>query len=65
MFYCQNGEKYMVTQALRKMGLRRERLKIDWEGARILLNSKESVLTHDTENHGHTLAIRLEYKKGT
>jgi D-glycero-alpha-D-manno-heptose-7-phosphate kinase len=59
MFYCQNGEKYMVTQALRKMGLRRERLKIDWEGTRIMLNSKESVLTHDTENHGHTLVHQV------
>jgi D-glycero-alpha-D-manno-heptose-7-phosphate kinase len=45
MFYCQNGEKYMVTQALHKLGLRRERFKIDWDGARILLNSKES--SHD------------------
>jgi len=45
MFYCQNGEKYMVTQALHKLGLRRERFKIDWDGARVLLNSKES--SHD------------------
>jgi hypothetical protein len=39
MFYCQNGEKYMVTQAMRKLGLRRERFKIDWDGARVMLNS--------------------------
>jgi D-glycero-alpha-D-manno-heptose-7-phosphate kinase len=40
MFYCQNGEKYMVTQAMRKLGLRREMFKIDWDGAMVMLNSK-------------------------
>jgi len=46
MFYCQNGEKYAVTQAMHKIGLRRERFKIDWDGARVMLNSKES--SHST-----------------
>jgi D-glycero-alpha-D-manno-heptose-7-phosphate kinase len=42
MFYCQNGSKPAVIEALRKMGLRRERFHIDWDGARIMLNSKQS-----------------------
>jgi galactokinase/mevalonate kinase-like predicted kinase len=46
MFYCQNGEKYMVTLALHKLGLRRERFKIDWDWARVMLNSIES--SHST-----------------
>jgi len=40
MFYCKNGEKYAVTEGMRKLGLRREKFKIDWDGARIMLNSK-------------------------
>jgi D-glycero-alpha-D-manno-heptose-7-phosphate kinase len=40
MFYCQNGNKPRVTEALTRMGLRRERFNIDWNGARIMLNTK-------------------------
>jgi D-glycero-alpha-D-manno-heptose-7-phosphate kinase len=43
MFYCKNGSKARVSEALTKMGLIRERFNIDWDGARIMLNSKESV----------------------
>jgi D-glycero-alpha-D-manno-heptose-7-phosphate kinase len=42
IFYCENGKKEKVSEALKKMGLRRERFNIDWEGARILLNSNET-----------------------
>lgn len=42
MFYCQNGQKPRVVEAMLKMGLRRERFRIDWDGARIMLNSKQS-----------------------
>jgi D-glycero-alpha-D-manno-heptose-7-phosphate kinase len=45
MFYCKNGEKIKVSETLKKMGLRRERFNIDWEGARIMLNSKETWLS--------------------
>jgi hypothetical protein len=31
-----------VTEALRKMGLRRERFQIDWDGAKIMLNTRQS-----------------------
>jgi D-glycero-alpha-D-manno-heptose-7-phosphate kinase len=40
MFYCQSDKKVRVSEALNKMGLRREKFSIDWEGAKILLNSK-------------------------
>ena len=42
MFYCQNGSRPAVTEAMHKMGLRRERFQIDWDGARIMLNTKQS-----------------------
>ncbi len=42
MFYCENGKKANVSEALMNMGLRRERFSFDWEGARILLNTKET-----------------------
>jgi D-glycero-alpha-D-manno-heptose-7-phosphate kinase len=42
MFYCQNGSRPAVTEALRKMGLRRERFQIDWDGAKIMLNTRQS-----------------------
>jgi len=42
MFYCKNSDRVKVSSALKKMGLRRERFRIDWEGARILLNSRET-----------------------
>jgi D-glycero-alpha-D-manno-heptose-7-phosphate kinase len=43
MFYCKNGNKIKVTEALGKMGLRRERFQIDWYGARTLLNTNERI----------------------
>lgn len=42
MLYCPNGSKLKVAGALAKMGLRRERFQIDWDGARIMLNTKSS-----------------------
>lgn len=45
MFYCKNSAKVRVSEALKKMGLRRERFNFDWEGARILLNTKETWLS--------------------
>ena len=40
MFYCENNKKTRVSEALNNMGLRREKFNVDWEGAKILLNSK-------------------------
>ncbi|HXX59568.1 MAG TPA: hypothetical protein VEI27_02705, partial [Dehalococcoidales bacterium] len=45
MFYCQNGKKSTVSEALTGMGLRRERFGIDWDGTRIMLNTKNSWFT--------------------
>ncbi len=42
MFYCPNGRKPKVSEALVKMGLRKERFQIDWDGAKIMLNTKTS-----------------------
>jgi len=42
MFYCPNGTKPKISEALTKMGLRRERLRIDWDGVKIMLNTKIS-----------------------
>ncbi|MBN2097980.1 MAG: sugar kinase [Dehalococcoidia bacterium] len=42
MFYCQNGSKPAVMEVLHRMGLRRERFQIDWDGVRIMLNSRQS-----------------------
>ncbi|HXY74250.1 MAG TPA: GHMP kinase [Dehalococcoidales bacterium] len=43
MFYCADGKKTALSNALIKMGLRRERFGIDWDGARIMLNTKNSL----------------------
>ncbi len=40
MFYCANNQKPRVSEALKKMGLRRERFQFDFEGTKILLNTK-------------------------
>jgi D-glycero-alpha-D-manno-heptose-7-phosphate kinase len=40
MFYCPNSSKAKVSENLKRMGLRRERFNFDWEGARILLNTR-------------------------
>jgi D-glycero-alpha-D-manno-heptose-7-phosphate kinase len=39
MFYCKNGEKHKVIEAVRKMGLKWERFRFDFEGAKILVNT--------------------------
>jgi D-glycero-alpha-D-manno-heptose-7-phosphate kinase len=39
MFYCKNGEKHKVIEAVRKMGLKWERFRFDYEGAKILVNT--------------------------
>jgi D-glycero-alpha-D-manno-heptose-7-phosphate kinase len=43
MFYCQNGDRQQVTEAMRKIGLRQEKFQIDWDGARIMMNSEDPV----------------------
>jgi len=43
MFYCKNDEKNKVSEALKKMGLRRERFHVDWDGSRVLLNTEQSI----------------------
>ena len=42
MLYCPNGTKPKVSGALSKMGLRRERFQMDWDGVKIMLNTKTS-----------------------
>jgi D-glycero-alpha-D-manno-heptose-7-phosphate kinase len=42
VFYCPNGNKPKVSEALLKLGLRKERFQFDWDGARIMLNTKSS-----------------------
>jgi len=42
MFYCENGKRHAVTEALQKKGLRRERFQIDWDGSRVVLNTRQS-----------------------
>ena len=42
MFYCENGKKATVSGALSKMGLKRERFQFDWDGARIVHNTRAS-----------------------
>ncbi|MFC1928307.1 sugar kinase [Chloroflexota bacterium] len=42
MFYCENGKKTTVAEALSKMGLKRERFQFDWDGARIVHNTRVS-----------------------
>jgi D-glycero-alpha-D-manno-heptose-7-phosphate kinase len=39
MFYCKNGEKHKVIEAVQKMGLRWERFHFDYDGAKILVNT--------------------------
>jgi D-glycero-alpha-D-manno-heptose-7-phosphate kinase len=39
MFYCKNGEKHKVIEAIRAMDLKWERFHFDYEGAKILVNT--------------------------
>jgi D-glycero-alpha-D-manno-heptose-7-phosphate kinase len=39
MFYCHNGDKPRLTQAMVKLGLRRVSFRFDFEGAKILVNA--------------------------
>jgi D-glycero-alpha-D-manno-heptose-7-phosphate kinase len=39
MFYCKNGEKHKVVEAVEKMGLKWERFRFDFDGAKILVNT--------------------------
>jgi D-glycero-alpha-D-manno-heptose-7-phosphate kinase len=39
MFYCKNGEKLKVVEAIQKMGLKWERFHFDFDGAKILVNT--------------------------
>jgi D-glycero-alpha-D-manno-heptose-7-phosphate kinase len=39
MFYCKNGEKHKVVEAIQKMGLKWERFHFDFDGAKILVNT--------------------------
>jgi D-glycero-alpha-D-manno-heptose-7-phosphate kinase len=39
MFYCRNSDKSRVIEALRGMGLRWERFRFDFDGAKILVNT--------------------------
>jgi len=39
MFYCKNGEKIKVIEAVQRMGLKWERFRFDFDGARILVNT--------------------------
>ena len=39
MFYCKNGEKHKVVEAVEKMGLKWERFHFDVDGAKILVNT--------------------------
>jgi D-glycero-alpha-D-manno-heptose-7-phosphate kinase len=38
MFYCLNGSKVRLLQAMKKMGLRPEKFRFDFEGAKIVFN---------------------------
>ncbi|MFC1943378.1 sugar kinase [Chloroflexota bacterium] len=42
MLYCENGKKASVSEVLKNMGLRRERFQFDWDGARIVHNTRVS-----------------------
>jgi D-glycero-alpha-D-manno-heptose-7-phosphate kinase len=46
MFYCPNGKRPVLTESMTKMGLRREKFQIDWDGARIMLNTTTSSSSH-------------------
>ena len=39
MFYCQNGRKSKLIQAMQKVGLRWERFRFDHDGAKLLVNT--------------------------
>jgi D-glycero-alpha-D-manno-heptose-7-phosphate kinase len=39
MFYCKDGEKHKVVEAIEKMGLKWERFHFDFDGAKILVNT--------------------------
>ena len=39
MFYCKNGNKHKVIDAMQQMGLRWERFHFDLDGAKILVNA--------------------------
>jgi D-glycero-alpha-D-manno-heptose-7-phosphate kinase len=39
MFYCRNGEKSQVIEAVQRMGLKWERFHFDYDGAKILVNT--------------------------
>jgi len=39
MFYCRNGEKSQVIEAVQRMGLTWERFHFDYDGAKILVNT--------------------------
>ena len=39
MFYCENGHKPRLVEAMTEMGLRREKFRIDYDGAKILVNT--------------------------
>lgn len=39
MFYCKNGEKHKVVESIQKMGLKWERFRFDFDGAKILVNT--------------------------
>jgi galactokinase/mevalonate kinase-like predicted kinase len=39
MFYCNNGSKPKVINAVQKAGLRWERFNFDYDGAKILVNT--------------------------
>jgi D-glycero-alpha-D-manno-heptose-7-phosphate kinase len=42
MFYCPNGKRPELIQTMHKMGLRKDKFNIDWDGTRIMLNTKSS-----------------------
>ena len=42
VFYCNNGDRPRLSEAMKKMGLRPVRFHFDFEGARILINVKRS-----------------------
>lgn len=39
MFYCLNGSKIRLLQAMKRMGLRPEKFRFDFDGAKILVNT--------------------------
>jgi D-glycero-alpha-D-manno-heptose-7-phosphate kinase len=43
MFYCPQGSRTAVIEAMSRMGLRRERFQIDWHGAKTMLNTSDGL----------------------